>query len=74
MKKMKHAAAYKDVVAVLGNDEEALYQHYLTYGLKEGRNASIYFNHRNIERPMVTWMRLLATIGRSMLSTMLPLD
>lgn len=44
MKKMKHAAAYKDVVAVLGNDEEALYQHYLTYGLKEGRNASIYFN------------------------------
>lgn len=32
-----YAATYPDVVAVLGTDVNALYNHYLTYGQKEGR-------------------------------------
>lgn len=32
-----YAATYPDVVAVLGTDVNALYDHYLTYGQKEGR-------------------------------------
>ncbi len=32
-----YAAMYPDVVAVLGTDEAKLYQHYVTYGKKEGR-------------------------------------
>lgn len=32
-----YAAAYPDVVAVLGTDANALYNHYITYGQKEGR-------------------------------------
>lgn len=32
-----YAKAYPDVVAVLGTDVNALYNHYLTYGQKEGR-------------------------------------
>lgn len=32
-----YAATYPDVVAVLGTDPQALYNHYLTYGIQEGR-------------------------------------
>ena len=32
-----YAAAYPDVVAVLGTEAQALYNHYLAYGMKEGR-------------------------------------
>lgn len=32
-----YAAKYPDVVAELGTDPDALYQHYLTYGKNEGR-------------------------------------
>ncbi len=32
-----YAALYPDVVAVLGTDANALYTHYVTYGMKEGR-------------------------------------
>lgn len=32
-----YAAAYQDVVNVFGTDPEALYNHYLNYGMKEGR-------------------------------------
>ncbi len=32
-----YAAAYPDVAAVFGNDPQALLNHYLTYGIKEGR-------------------------------------
>lgn len=32
-----YAATYPDVVAVLGTDVNALYNHYLTYGQREGR-------------------------------------
>ena len=32
-----YAAAYADVAAVFGTDAEALYNHYVTYGQKEGR-------------------------------------
>lgn len=34
-----YAAAYPDVVQVLGTENQALYDHYLTYGQKEGRKA-----------------------------------
>ena len=32
-----YAQTYPDVVAVLGVDQNALYQHYVTYGMQEGR-------------------------------------
>lgn len=35
---------YPDLQKVFGNDEEALYNHYVNYGLKEGRNASDAFD------------------------------
>lgn len=34
-----YAAAYADVVQVLGSDSQTMYDHYLTYGQKEGRKA-----------------------------------
>ena len=34
-----YAAAYADVVNALGTESKALYDHYLTYGQKEGRKA-----------------------------------
>lgn len=34
-----YAATYADVVNALGTDSKALYDHYLTYGQKEGRKA-----------------------------------
>ncbi|MGN1023317.1 MAG: hypothetical protein ACI4OJ_07465 [Lachnospiraceae bacterium] len=34
-----YAAMYPDVVKALGTDETALYQHYLTFGRAEGRQA-----------------------------------
>ena len=38
-----YAKAYPDVAKVYGNDKEALWNHYVTYGLKEGR-AQIHNN------------------------------
>lgn len=35
-----YAAKYPDVVAVFGTDEKAMYNHYLKYGIKEGRFAN----------------------------------
>lgn len=35
---------YPDLQAALGFDEDALYKHYLNYGLKEGRSGSEAFN------------------------------
>ena len=35
---------YPDVVKALGNDGEALYNHFLKYGIEEGRCASPYFD------------------------------
>lgn len=35
---------YPDLQAAFGNDYDALYQHYLQYGLKEGRSGSEVFN------------------------------
>ena len=35
-----YASQYSDVAEAFGDDEEALLQHYLTYGIKEGRSAS----------------------------------
>lgn len=35
----RYAAENPDVVAVFGQDEKALYNHYTTYGVKEGRKA-----------------------------------
>ena len=32
-----YAALYPDVVAVYGTDPEALYSHFITFGIKEGR-------------------------------------
>lgn len=34
-----YAATYPDVVAVFGTDENMLYQHYVQYGISEGRMA-----------------------------------
>lgn len=42
-----YASQYSDVAAVFGDDEEALLQHYLTYGINEGRSASEVFNVQN---------------------------
>lgn len=39
-----YAETYSDVAAVYGDDEQALYNHYLTYGIYEGRNASQAFD------------------------------
>lgn len=39
-----YAEQYPDIVEVCGTDEEALYEHYVTYGIKEGRNCSEIFN------------------------------
>ncbi|MBQ9141075.1 MAG: hypothetical protein IJX63_04695 [Lachnospiraceae bacterium] len=39
-----YAEKYADVKAAFGDDEEALYAHYLNYGLKEGRSASVLFD------------------------------
>lgn len=39
-----YAAAYPDVVAVLGADEAALYWHYVTYGRAEGRQGCADFD------------------------------
>lgn len=35
---------YPDVAAAIGNNTEALFQHYVTFGIKEGRSASAEFN------------------------------
>lgn len=35
-----YASLYPDLQAVFGNDENALYLHFLTYGIKEGRSMS----------------------------------
>lgn len=35
---------YPDLQKVLGDNEEALYNHYIIFGLKEGRNASTLFD------------------------------
>lgn len=39
-----YSEKYADLKAAFGDDEEALYEHYLTYGLKEGRSASALFD------------------------------
>lgn len=39
-----YAEQYPDVVAAYGTDESALYEHYINYGLKEGRNGSELFD------------------------------
>lgn len=39
-----YATTQGDVVFYLGNDKEVLKQHYMNYGIKEGRQASVYFD------------------------------
>ena len=39
-----YAKANEDVAVALNNNKEALYNHWLTYGMAEGRNASMVFN------------------------------
>lgn len=39
-----YAQTYPDVVMVLGNDEETLWNHYITYGIREGRSVNKDFN------------------------------
>lgn len=41
-----YAASYKDLRAAFGEDESALYNHYLQYGINEGRSASPFFDVR----------------------------
>ena len=42
-----YAEEYEDLAEAFGNDEEALYQHYITFGINEGRIASENFHVRN---------------------------
>lgn len=39
-----YASLYPDLQDAYGDDEEGLYQHYITFGIKEGRSASRVFN------------------------------
>ena len=39
-----YAARYKDVYNAYGNDSEKLFQHYVRYGIREGRQASPIFD------------------------------
>lgn len=39
-----YAEQYPDIVKICGTEEEALYEHYVTYGIKEGRNCSEILN------------------------------
>lgn len=39
-----YAEKYPDVVSVLGNSKKALYRHFMTYGMKEGRSLSNAFD------------------------------
>lgn len=39
-----YASLYPDLQEAYGNDEAGLYNHYLTFGIKEGRTASRVFN------------------------------
>lgn len=41
-----YASQYPDVVETLGEDEEKLYNHFVTFGMSEGRNGSAYFDIR----------------------------
>lgn len=40
----EYAAMYPDVVKELGNNEEALWNHFVTYGFSEGRSMNKNFN------------------------------
>lgn len=42
-----YAEHYADLKKAFGNDKDALYEHFVTYGMKEGRNASPNFNMQN---------------------------
>ena len=39
-----YSAAYPDVAAAYGNNADALLNHFISFGVKEGRNASAEFN------------------------------
>lgn len=39
-----YATRYEDLRAAFGNNEKALYNHYITFGMKEGRSASKWFD------------------------------
>lgn len=39
-----YASLYPDLQKAYGNDEKGLYEHYITFGIKEGRSASRVFN------------------------------
>jgi cytoskeletal protein RodZ len=39
-----YASRYSDLYAAYGNDAKALYKHFVTYGINEGRQASAQFN------------------------------
>lgn len=39
-----YASLYPDLQKAFGNDEKKLYEHYLTFGIKEGRSANRTFN------------------------------
>ncbi len=39
-----YATTYPDVVAIVGNDAQALFAHYISFGIGEGRDASASFN------------------------------
>lgn len=39
-----YANKYEDIYAIYGDNAKALYDHFITYGIKEGRQASAQFN------------------------------
>ena len=62
-----YSAAYPDVAAAYGNNADALLNHFISFGVKEGRNASAEFNPQAYRqryedlRSAATW-RLTADI------------
>ena len=44
-----YASLYPDVVAGVGNDPQALYQHFITFGINENRQFNRYFKVQDME-------------------------
>jgi DNA repair exonuclease SbcCD ATPase subunit len=44
-----YASLYPDVVAKVGNDPQALYQHFITFGINENRQFNRYFKVQDME-------------------------
>lgn len=55
-----YAGRYEDLKAAFGEDEAALWEHYLTFGIKEGRSASANFD---VQKYRDSYVDLQKTFG-----------